>query len=223
MKLTHWLFAGLFASTSLHAQQDVIEPATQKIEMRYSTLYGKLKQNVKEGHDDVKIAFFLLDQRDGSVCEIHKASMRKDAHYEELSIPASNEMSVPVDNNLRQANPDVTFVIDEGITCDVSMQVIAKGSYGNQISQTDVAVLTPQMNQLLSDLAGMFSGWFMPEVAGIVVHFAEPLSQPVTFSNGQQAEIQGKTLILPLSSLGENELLTLEQPVVKVTPWVPRA
>ncbi|PSU34705.1 DUF2987 domain-containing protein [Photobacterium lutimaris] len=201
MKLTYWLLAGLFASSSLYAQ----DAAAQNIEMRYSTLYSKLKQNVKEGHDDVKIALFLLNQQDGSVCHIHKGSMRKDKHFEELVIPENNELTVPVDSNLRQANPDVTFVIDDGITCDVSMQVIAKKDYGTAITQTDIAELVPQMNELLSALGGMFSDWFMPDVEGVVVHFND-----------------GDTKVIRLSSLADGETVNFHQPTVKVTPWVPR-
>ena len=202
MKLTHWLLAGLFASTSLYAQ----DAAAQNIEMRYSTLYSKLKQNVKEGHEDVKIALFLLNQQDGSVCQIHEGSMRKDKHFEQLVIPTNNELSVPVDSNLRQANPDVTFVIDDGITCDVSMQVVAKNDYGLSIEQQEVAKLIPQMNQLLSDLGGMFSGWFMPDVEGVVVHFSN-----------------GETQVIELSSIAEGETVDFAQPAVKVTPWIPQA
>ena len=202
MKLTHWLLTGLFASTSLYAQ----DAAAQNIEMRYSTLYGKLKQNVKEGHDDVKIALFLLNQQDGSVCQIHKGSMRKDKHFEELVIPDNDELTVPIDSNLRQANPDVTFVIDDGITCDVSMQVIAKNEYGTSLEQSEVAKLVPQMNQILSDLGGMFSGWFMPDVEGVVVHFDN-----------------GDTKVIELSSLAVGETVSFSQPAVKVTPWIPQA
>ena len=202
MKLTYWLLAGLFASTSLYAQ----EAAAQNIEMRYSTLYSKLKQNVKEGHDDVKIALFLLNQQDGSVCQIHEGSMRKDKHFEQLVIPTNNELSVPVDSNLRQANPDVTFVIDDGITCDVSMQVIAKKDYGTSIDKSEVAKLVPQMNQMLSDLGGMFSGWFMPDVEGVVVHFGN-----------------GETQVIELSSLADDQSVSFAQPAVKVTPWIPQA
>ncbi|WP_036832274.1 DUF2987 domain-containing protein [Photobacterium sanctipauli] len=223
MKLTHWLIAGLLASSPLHAKQDAVESATQNIEIRYSTLFSKLKQNTKEGHEDVKIALFLLDQRDGSVCKIHRGSMRKDAHFEELVIPDNNEMSVPLDNNLRQANPDVTFVIDDGITCDVSMQVIAKQAFDNAIQQQDVANLIPQMNQMMSDLGGMFSSWFMPDVAGVVVHFDEPMNNPVKFANGQLAESNGNSVILPLASLADGETVSFSQPIVKVTPWIPQA
>lgn len=218
MKLTQWLLAGLVATTSFYVQ----DVAAQNIDMRYSVLYGKLKQNVKEGHDDVKIAFFLLDQRDGRVCKIQKGWMQKDEHYEDLTIPESNELAVPVDTNLRQANPDVTFVIDDGITCDVSMQVIAKSHYGEQINQSDIQSLVPQMDQILSELGGMFSSWFMPAVEGVVVHFEHPLTEAIALANGTKAQIQGNRLILKLADLQTGEQIQLPHTAVKVTPWIPK-
>ncbi|PSW06231.1 DUF2987 domain-containing protein [Photobacterium lipolyticum] len=200
MKLPHWLLAGLFATSTVYAQ----DANAQNIEIRYSTLHSKLKQNVKEGHDDVRIALFLVNQADGEVCKIQKASMRKEKHYQELVIPESNELVVPVDKNLRQANPDVTFVIDDGITCDVSMQVIANKDFDTSLSQNEIAQLVPQMNNMLSDLGGMFASWFMPEAEGVVVHFTE-----------------SKTVI-KLADLSQDEVLQFPQPIVKVTPWIPQ-
>ena len=228
MKLTHWLLAGLMASTSLYANT----AAAQEVGMRYSTLFSKLKQNVKEGHDDVKIAFFLLDQRDGSVCDVHKGWMQKDEHYEALVIPESNELDIPVDNNLRQANPDVTFVIDDGITCDVSMQVIARDHFESSLSHADVARLVPQMQVMLSDLGGMFSDWFMPSVEGVVVHLAPQRTASGTLSsaqptliqltNGTQVTVTDNKAVLKLADLTMEETVTFPSSIVKVTPWLPR-
>ncbi|MGF1686825.1 DUF2987 domain-containing protein [Photobacterium japonica] len=218
MKLPHWFLAGLVASTSLYASAAL----AQNIDMRYSTLFSKLKQNVEEGHDDVKVAFFLLDQRDGSVCDVHKGWMRKDEHYEALIIPESNELDIPVDSNLRQANPDVTFVIDEGITCDVSMQVIARDHFDTSITQADVARLTPQMQVILSDLGGMFSDWFMPEVEGVVVHLSSELVDPIQLTNGTVVTVADKKAVLKLVDLAIAEKVDFPVSIVKVTPWLPR-
>ncbi|MCW8327991.1 DUF2987 domain-containing protein [Photobacterium sp. SDRW27] len=218
MKLTHWLLAGMFATASVYAQ----DASAQNIEMRYSSLYGKLKQNVKEGHDDVRIAFFLLNQENGEVCAIREGSMRKEKHYEELVIPDNNELLVPIDTNLRQANPDVTFVIDDGITCDLSMQVIANKDYGQHISQTEIAKLTPQMNTLLSDLGGMFSNWFMPEVGGVVIHFATDVNESIRLASGNTIDIKDSKAVLKLAELADGEEITLPQNAVKVTPWLPK-
>ncbi|MGR5148183.1 DUF2987 domain-containing protein [Photobacterium alginatilyticum] len=218
MKLTHWLLAGMFATASVYAQ----DASAQNIEMRYSSLYGKLKQNVKEGHEDVRIAFFLLNQEDGNVCTVHKGSMRKEKHYEELVIPENNELVVPIDSNLRQANPDVTFVIDDGITCDLSMQVIANKDYGQSINQAEIAALAPQMDKLLSDLGGMFSSWFMPEVGGVVVHFADDVSKPIRLSGGKTISVKDSKAVIKLAELTEGEEVKLPQRAVKVTPWIPQ-
>jgi len=218
MKLTHWLLAGMFATASVYAK----DAAAQDIEMRYSSLYGKLKQNVKEGHDDVRIAFFLLNQKNGDVCAIRKGSMRKEKHYEELVIPENNELVVPIDPNLRQANPDVTFVIDDGITCDLSMQVIANKEYGKSINQAEIAELAPQMNSLLSDLGGMFSSWFMPEVTGVVVHFADGVNEPIRLAAGNAIIVKNNKAVVKLAELADGEEVQLPQSAVKVTPWIPR-
>ena len=218
MKLTHWLIAGMFATSTVYAQG----VSAQNIEMRYSSLYSKLKQNVKEGHDDVRIAFYLLNQSDGKVCTVHKGWMRKDEHYEELAIPADNELSVPVDSNLRQANPDVTFVIDDGITCDLSMQVIASKDYGRTLNQAEIAALIPQMDSMLSDLGGMFSSWFMPEVSGVVIHFANGVSEPVKLSGGKSIAIEGNKAVVKLAELAEDEEVLLPEQALKVTPWIPK-
>ncbi|ELR63577.1 Hypothetical protein C942_03593 [Photobacterium marinum] len=218
MKLAHWLLAGLFATASVCAQ----DVNAQNIQMRYSTLYGKLKQNVKQGHDDVRIAFYLLNQKDGEVCTVHKGWMQKEEHYEELVIPADDELAVPIDSNLRQANPDVTFVIDDGITCDVSMQVIANKQYGQSVSQSDVASLVPQMDNLLSDLGGMFSSWFMPEVGGVVVHFADGVTKPLQISSGKAINVENRKAIIKLVELSQGDVVTFPAEALKVTPWIQR-
>ncbi|UXI02714.1 DUF2987 domain-containing protein [Photobacterium sp. TY1-4] len=219
MKLGHWLLAGMLASATVYAQ----DVAAQNIELRYSALYGKLKQNVKEGHDDVRIALFLLEQNTGEVCRIHHGSMRKDKHYEELVIPASNELLVPIDNNLRQANPDVTFVIDDGITCDMSMQVVANQTYGQQISRAEIAALTPQMDQLLADLGGMFSSWFMPEVGGVVLHFDQEIADGLSTSQGKTIAVNQRKAVIKLAELSEGEVVSFPFPANKVTPWIPKS
>lgn len=219
MRVHHWLMVGLVATSAIVYTGNV---SAQDIQIRYSTLYGKLKQNVKEGHDDVKMAFFLLNQKDGSVCKVHRGWMQKDEHYEALVIPSSYELDVPVDKNLRQANPDVTFVIDDGITCDMSMQVIAKDHFSTTMTQADVTRLVPQMQSLLSDLGGMFSDWFMPEVSGVVVHLAEQPLDFVPLANGQRIPVNEKKAVIKLSDLAIDEQITFPSKIVKVTPWLPR-
>ncbi|OAN17882.1 hypothetical protein A3K86_02895 [Photobacterium jeanii] len=217
MKFSHWLVAGCCASALVFSSVT----QAQEVQLRYSNLYSKLKQNYKEGHDDVRIALFLLDQQTGKACKVYKGWMQKEEHFEELVIPANNELVVPVDKNLRQANPDVTFVIDDGVTCDMSMQVIANTEYGKHISREDIMSLVPQMNNMLSDLGGMFSSWFMPSVEGVVLHFPEQADAKIVSNQDTPFQLQDGKLVLKLSQLKANESLPLPVPPSKVTPWLP--
>ena len=71
--------AALISSSPLSAQE---------INMRYSDLYNKLKYNLEEGHSDVELQAYLVN-KNGVGCNIVKASMRKDEHYEELATSTS--------------------------------------------------------------------------------------------------------------------------------------
>lgn len=195
----------------------------QNIEMRYSNLFGKLKHNVESSHPDVKIALYLIDQQTGKTCVVHKGWMQKEEHYEELVIPADNALVIPLDNNLRQANPDVTFVIDDGIVCDLSMQVIATHSFGKSVTKAELAGLLPQMDTMLSDLGGMFSSWFMPEVSGVVMHFEQTQSGLIEVSDKSTIAIQDGKAVVHVKELPENAVLTLPYPADKVTPWLAKS
>jgi len=192
----------------------------QNIEMRYSNLFSKLKHNIAESHPDVSIALYLINQKTGETCTVHKGWMQKEEHYEELVIPTDNALTIPLDNHLRQANPDVTFVIDDGITCDVSMQVIANSSFGKTIMKADLESLLPQMDTLLNDLGGMFSSWFMPEVSGVVMHFATEQTGMITVSNDTIIPIEKGKAIVNVKQLPENTVLTLPSPAIRITPWL---
>lgn len=192
----------------------------QNIEMRYSNLFGKLKHNVAESHPDVNIALYLINQQTGETCTVRKGWMQKEEHYEELVIPADNALIVPIDNNLRQANPDVTFVIDDGITCDVSMQVIVSKPLGLAINKAALDSLLPQMDILLNDLGGMFSSWFMPEVSGVVMHFAHTETGVITVSDDTVIPIEAGKAIVKVRQLPENTVLTLPSPAIRITPWL---
>ncbi|KDM91454.1 DUF2987 domain-containing protein [Photobacterium galatheae] len=192
----------------------------QNIEMRYSNLFSKLKHNVESSHPDVQIALYLIDQQTGQTCVVHKGWMQKEEHYEALVIPADNALVVPLDNNLRQANPDVTFVINDGIVCDLSMQVIAAKPFGTSVTKAELVALLPQMDTLLSDLGGMFSSWFMPEVTGVVLHFNQGRSGVIEVSDNSTIAIQDGKAIVNVKELPENAVLRLPYPAEKVTPWL---
>ncbi|WP_318443081.1 DUF2987 domain-containing protein [Photobacterium leiognathi] len=193
----------------------------QDVNMRYSALYGKLKNNLKEGHDDVKIRLYLVDKA-GQTCHVHKASMRKDEHYEELTIPADYALSIPLDSNLRQANPDVTFIIDDGITCDVSMQILAENYQPKVLEQAYIEAIVPQMNTMMADLGGMFSQWFMPKAEGVVITLKDrTFNKTLALKTGKTLNFNSGVARVHLNDLAENESINLSKEIEKISPWIP--
>ncbi len=212
---------GLFLAVSCLSFLSSSSVQAQDVNIRYSALYGKLKNNLKEGHDDVNIRLYLIDQT-GQICHVHKASMRKDEHYEELTIPADYALSIPLDSNLRQANPDVTFVIDDGVTCDVSMQILAENYQPKVLEQAYIEAIVPQMNTMMADLGGMFSQWFMPKAEGVVITLKDrSFNKALTLKTGKTLKFNSGVARVHLNDLVEDESINLSKEIEKISPWIP--
>ena len=204
----------VLASPATHAQEYMFT---------YSKLYTQLKNNAKEGHDDVKVGVFFVDADTKKLCEIEKAWMEKEEHYEEFVIPATKELPIPIDKNLKSANPLVFVQMPKDTRCDYSLVVMTKEPLQGNVSYEQLTPLMPQMQALLEDLGGMFAGWFTPEVQGVTMEFADELNDTITFSNGTEKAIVNGKVQVALSDIGEGGHMTLPQPTTRVLPYLPNA
>ncbi|MFB9217366.1 DUF2987 domain-containing protein [Vibrio sinaloensis] len=210
----------LTATLSLTAS---IPSHAQEYMFTYSKLFSHMKQNAKEGHDDVKVGFFFLNANTKQLCNIEKAWMEKEEHYEELKISPYNEVIVPLDNNLRSANPLVFVHTPMDMRCDFSMVVMTKEPMNGQVTYQEVEVLLPQMQAILEQLGGMFASWFTPDVEGVTLEFPNELNSTIQFSNGNsKAIIDGKVQV-SLAEIGEGGSMTLPQETARVLPYLPKA
>lgn len=204
----------LLSSPITHAQEYMFT---------YSKLYTQLKNNTKEGHDDVKVGVFFVDARTKQLCAIEKAWMEKEEHYEEFVIPASKELPLPIDKNLKSANPLVFVHTPKDSRCDYSLVVMTKEPLQGSVSYEQLKPLMPQMQSMLEDLGGMFAGWFTPEVQGVTMEFANELNGKTVFSNGQEKAIINGKVQVALSEIGEGGTITLPEPTMRVLPYLPQA
>ena len=92
-----------------------------------------MKQNAKEGHQDVKVGLFFLNADTKQNCVIEKAWMEKEEHYEELKSSPYHELLVPLDNNLKSANPLVFVQTPMDQRCDFSMVVMTKEPFNGEM------------------------------------------------------------------------------------------
>ncbi|EJR0681394.1 TPA: DUF2987 domain-containing protein [Vibrio parahaemolyticus] len=204
----------LLSSPITHAQEYMFT---------YSKLYTQLKNNTKEGHDDVKVGVFFVDARTKQLCAIEKAWMEKEEHYEEFVIPPSKELPLPIDKNLKSANPLVFVHTPKDSRCDYSLVVMTKEPLQGSVSYEQLKPLMPQMQSMLEDLGGMFAGWFTPEVQGVTMEFTNELNGKVVFSNGQEKAIVNGKVQVALSEIGEGGTITLPEPTMRVLPYLPQA
>ncbi|MER0372443.1 DUF2987 domain-containing protein [Vibrio vulnificus] len=202
----------------------VVTPvAAQKYMFTYSKLFSQLKNNTKEGHEDVKVGIFFVNPQTKQLCDIEKAWMEKEEHYEEFMIPASKELPLPIDNNLKSANPLVFVQTPQDMRCDYSLVVMTKQPLQGKVTYAQLEPLMPQMKTMLDDLGGMFSSWFTPDVEGVTMEFADQLNDMITFSNGQKKAIVNGKVQVALSEIGETGYIVLPQPTMRVLPYLPAA
>ncbi|MCG9752684.1 DUF2987 domain-containing protein [Vibrio brasiliensis] len=210
------LAAALSGAVALPAQ-------AQEYMFTYSKLYSHMKQNAKEGHDDVKVGFFFLNADTKQLCNIEKAWMEKEEHYEELKVSPYNEVIVPLDNNLRSANPLVFVHTPMDMRCDFSMVVMTKEPMRDDVTYDQVKVLLPQMQAILEQLGGMFASWFTPDVEGVTLEFPNKLNSEITFSNGKTKPIVDGKAQVSVDEIGEGGYMTLPQETARVLPYLPKA
>ncbi|EGR0063509.1 DUF2987 domain-containing protein [Vibrio vulnificus] len=202
----------------------VVTPVSaQEYMFTYSKLFSQLKNNTKEGHEDVKVGIFFVNPQTKQLCDIEKAWMEKEEHYEEFMIPASKELPLPIDNNLKSANPLVFVQTPQDMRCDYSLVVMTKQPLQGKVTYAQLEPLMPQMKTMLDDLGGMFSSWFTPDVEGVTMEFAEQLNDMITLSNGQKKAIVNGKVQVALSEIGEAGYMLLPQPTMRVLPYLPAA
>ncbi|MEZ8610281.1 DUF2987 domain-containing protein [Vibrio sp. 10N.222.51.C8] len=207
----------LLASLSLGVS---LPASAQEYMFTYSKLYTQLKNNTKEGHDDVKVAVFFVDQQAQQTCHISKAWMEKEEHYEELKVSPANELLLPVDQNLRSANP-LIFVQTQEQECAYSFVVMTQEPLAGTVEVAQIENLLPQMQAMLEDVSGMFSGWFTPDIQGLTLEFANKLEGNIELSNGKQLPIKEGRAKFTLEELNGSDSITLPEPTVRVLPYIP--
>ncbi|GEM74578.1 DUF2987 domain-containing protein [Vibrio sagamiensis] len=189
----------------------------------YSKLYSQLKNNATDGHDDVKVGIFFVNSQTKQLCKIEKAWMEKDVHYEEFVISSSKELMIPLDKNLKSANPLVFVQTPESERCDYSLVVMAKYQLQGNVNYEQISLLLPQMQSLLEELGGVFASWFTPKVEGLTLEFSKELNGHVTFSNGTMKAITNGKVQVSLNEIGEGGFITLPQSTTRILPYLPNA
>ncbi len=195
----------------------------QEYMFTYSKLYSSVKNNAKEEYTDVKVGVFFLNADTKQLCQIEKAWMEKEEHYEEIKTSDSHELLLPVDSNLKEANPLVFVDTPQDTRCDFSLVVMSREPLQGRVNYKQIEPLLPQMQSLLESLGGMFSSWFTPDVEGVTLEFANNLNDVITLSNGNEVRINNGKAQIALEQIGKDGWMELPQATTRVLPYLPGA
>ena len=187
----------------------------------YSKLYSPLKHNLKEPQQDVKVGLFFTNFETKQPCSIEKAWMEKEEHYEELSISDNGEVNVPLDSNLKSANPLVYIHTQKEARCDYSLVVLTKEPLSGVVGYSELESKTSQMKTVLGGLGGMFSSWFTPDIEGVTLEFTPDTVNQIMLSNGKAVPVseQGKA-ILKLADLSDGVTANISEQTQRVMPYI---
>jgi hypothetical protein len=195
---------------------------TQATEYRfsYSELYSKLKYSIKEEYTSVGTGVYFVNPTTQLPCHIDKSWMEKEQHYEELNFPRSGKLPLPLDDNLKNANPLVYVHTDANNQCDYSVALVANEPYTKQVNADYLEVVIPEFQLLLEDISGMFSSWFAPTVSGVTLEFIDIESGKVALSNGQTLSIAGHRAHITLKDLRNGVVATLPESPSRIMPYI---
>ncbi|CAM3055052.1 DUF2987 domain-containing protein [Vibrio rarus] len=193
----------------------------QEYRFTYSKLYPPLKHNLDAEHSDVKVGLFFTNFATKQPCAIDKAWMEKEQHFENLSISDNGEVNIPLDSNLRSANPLLYVHTQQDARCDYSLVVLTKNPLQGTVDYAEIEQVTEQMTTMLGQLGGMFSSWFAPDVIGVTLEFKGNQVSHIPLSDGRFISVnkQGKAL-LKLSDLSQGVTAQLDVPTQRVMPYI---
>lgn len=183
----------------------------------YSQLYSQLKYSQDADFPKLTMGLYFVAPTSGERCEIQDAWMEKEAHFERLSANADRSLALPIDSNLKKANPLVYIKLVQGDSCNISMVARAKENL-NQVSLQQMKPIVNQMQGLYQKLVGSFGD--APNVIGLTFEFKQPLTQTIETTQGQRLTIDNGRLQVPLSSLAENEIVHLPSQSVRILPYI---
>jgi hypothetical protein len=194
--------------------------SAEEYQFTYSKLYSQLKYNESERHTRARVGLFFIDQTKQRTCQITKAWMETGKHFETLTTDSHYELMMPIDENLRQANPLVNIITDTD-NCSVAMQVMAKKQLQNTVNYNELKLISDDMQELLHDLSGMMSSWFSaPQIIGLTVEFNGATPLWINTSTGKAIKIEQGKAIIDLTQWPSDTQFTLPAKSTKITPYI---
>jgi|GEM_PF-1004500 hypothetical protein len=141
-------------------------------QFNYDGIYARLKKSEKADFSHVTLAFSLRNSADGSACQVDAVRIVTDITDEPMGMAANGELTMPFSELLNNRKALIKIIQPANAApCDLSMNIRSKIALESRLSMMQIMQLQRQFDGLLDSLAGL-GKYFLPEVKGITLHFA---------------------------------------------------
>lgn len=172
--------------------------------LKYGDFYSHLKKLDEEDTPALQFAFGFSHIQHKRLCKIESVNIVTQKQTIEIAVSDENRFMLPTEKALKQARAIVEVTLDDNShQCDMSVQLETKPAFlKTQYSSKELSELFDQYAIFFDDMGGLFS-FLMPDVSGLVLHFAEALP--------------AETISLSDSSLG---MMVTEQKIALSPSWL---
>ena len=154
-------------------------PAFADLQLNYNGFYGWMKKLQQAEYSDITLTFALLGERSGQPCRFYSLKLQSDQHDINLDTAGNGEISLPYDEALKNSNAVLSVQqADNAEPCQVQFRLRSRMRLPTELSVKQLAHYRSQFDLLLDEMAGLGKYW-LPEVSGVIVEFAETAQLPM--------------------------------------------
>lgn len=153
-------------------------PACADLLLNYNGFYHRMKKLQQPEFSDITLAFALTGERSGQACKYYSLGLKSDLHNLALDIAGNGEISLPYNEALKDSNAILEVLqADNAEPCQVQFRLRSRMRLENDLTLSQLQHYRSQFDLLLDDMAGLGKYW-LPEVSGIIVEFADNVAMP---------------------------------------------
>ncbi|WP_240223866.1 DUF2987 domain-containing protein [Rheinheimera hassiensis] len=181
-------------------------PASADLLLSYNGFYNRMKKLQQPEYSDITLAFALTGERSGQACKYYSLGLKSDLHDITLDIAGNGEISLPYDEALKDSNAILEVLqADNAEPCQVQFRLRSRMRLANDLTLPQLQHYRSQFDVLLDDMAGLSKYW-LPEVSGVIVEFADDVVMPqLDAATAAATQCQAKRCLIHLNTkLPEN-------------------
>jgi len=153
-------------------------PASADLLLNYNGFYNRMKKLQQPEYSDITLAFALTGERSGQPCKYYSLGLKSDLHDIALDIAGNGEISLPYDEALKDSNAVLEVLqADNAEPCQVQFRVRSRMRLANELTLSQLQHYRSQFELLLDDMAGLSKYW-LPDVSGVIIEFADDVVIP---------------------------------------------